>query len=157
MTAVTRDDGCQQANTRLLKRETAARLVTEWELGIQEQVLGALREVHSGGSTRIVIQHPVPDDGPVAQVRLVVTAVREEGYEADEITAEIIPVSSYAGSNLAWRLTIRTLISLSPQEQGWDRDKDSYTNIAEPGWWASYHDVLPPCPTCKEQYDALPQ
>ncbi len=79
---------------RLLKRETAARLITEWELGVQEPVLGAIREVQSGGSTRIVIQHPVPDDGAIAQVTLVVTAVREDGSEADEIAAEIVPVPS---------------------------------------------------------------
>jgi Protein of unknown function (DUF3039) len=89
-----------------------------------------------------VIQHPVPDDGPLAQVTLIITAVREDGYESDEIEAEIVPVSSHAGSNLAWRLTIRTLISLSPPEQGWDRYKDSYTNIAEPGWWANRVDEL---------------
>ena len=194
---------------RLLKRETAARLLTEWELGVQGQVLGALREVQSGGSVRIVIQHPIPDSGQLAQVRLAVTAVREDGYKADEIEAEIVPASSNAGSDLAWRLGIRILISLSPPEHGWDRYKDSYTNIAEPGWWITRvaeleslvdgrqlaesepgrhshyvhrrhlagntiegnavralcgvffvptqdHLALPPCPTCKEQYEALP-
>lgn len=195
---------------RLLKRETAARLITEWELGVQEQVLEALREVRSGGSTRIGIQHPVPDAAQMAQVTLVVTEVREDKYEADEILAEIVPISSHAGSDLAWRLAIRVLISLSPPEQGWDRYKDSYTNIGEPGWWANRvaeleilvanselaesepgrhshyahrkhlagntiegkavralcgiffvptqdHEALPPCSTCQEQYNALPE
>jgi hypothetical protein len=121
---------------RLLKRETAARLMTEWELGVQEQALKALREVRSGGSTRITVPHPVPGNGSLAQFTLAVTAIREDGYEADEIEAEIVPASSHAGSNLAWRLTTRILISLSPPEQGWDRYKNSYANIAEPGWWA---------------------
>ncbi len=124
------------ADHRLLKRETAARLMTEWELGVQEQVLDALRDIQSGGSTHIVIKHPVPDKGSLARITLVVTAVREDGYEADEIEAKIIPVSPHAGSDLAWQLAIRTLISLSPPEQSWDRYQNSYTNIAEPGWWA---------------------
>jgi len=124
------------ADTRLLKRETAARLMTEWELGIQEQVLDALGGIQSGGSTHIVIKHPVQDKGSLARITLVVTAMREDEYEADEIEAKIIPVSPYAGSDLAWQLAIRTLISLSPPEQSWDRCQNSYTNIAEPGWWA---------------------
>lgn len=66
------------------------------------------------------------------------TPVREPGYEADEIELEVIPArSSYAGSDLLWQLTIRVLISLSPPEQGWDRYKDNYTNIAEPGTWTT--------------------
>lgn len=124
------------ADHRLLKRETAARLITEWELGVQGQVLDALREVQSGGSTQIVIQHPVPENGPFAQITLVVTAVREDGYDADEIEARVVPVPSHAGSDLAWQLAVRALISLSPPVQGWDRYQDSYTNIGEPGSWA---------------------
>src|SRR5271155_1337980 len=124
------------ADHRLLKRETAARLTTEWELGIQGQVLEALRVVQSGGSTQLAIYNPVPDNGLLAQITLVVTEVREDGYEADEIETQIVPVSSCAGSYLAWQLVIRVLISLSPPEQGWDRYQNSYANIAEPGSWA---------------------
>ncbi len=64
-----------------------------------------------------------------------VTEVREDWYNADEIEAQIVPVSSHAGSHLAWQLAVRVLISLSPAEQSWDRHQDSYTNIAEPGSW----------------------
>jgi Protein of unknown function (DUF3039) len=121
----------------LLKQETAARLITEWELAIQKQVLDALRHVHAGGSTRFVVEHPVPNQGPLARLTLVVTPVREPAYEADEIEVEIVPITSYAGSHLAWQLTLRALISLSPPEQGWDRYKDSFTNIADPGAWTT--------------------
>jgi hypothetical protein len=124
------------ADHRLLKRETAARLITEWELGIQEQILEALRVVQLGGSTQFAIQHPAPANGLLAQITLVVTEVREDGYDSDEIEAQILPVSSYAGSHLAWQLVVRILISLSPPDQGWDRYRNSYTNIAEPGSWA---------------------
>ena len=88
---------------------------------IQEQILEALRVVQLGGSTQLAIQHPVPANGLLAQITLVVTEVREDGYDADEIEAQIIPVSSYAGSHLAWQLVVRILISLSPPDQGWDR------------------------------------
>ncbi|WP_232425114.1 DUF3039 domain-containing protein [Pseudofrankia inefficax] len=122
---------------RLLKQETAARLVTEWELTVQQQVLDALREVHGGGSARIDIHHPWPEQGRLALLTLTVALVREPGYRADEIELEVAPVSAYAGSNISWQLTVRALICLSPPEQGWDRYKDSYTNIAEPGAWSA--------------------
>ena len=120
---------------RLLKRETAARLITGWELCVQELTLVALRKIHSGGSTRIVIPHPIPEQGALAEVTLNVAQVRESGYEADEIEAEIAPSSKYASSDLAWQLTLRVLMSLNPPEQGWDRYQDTFTNIAEPGAW----------------------
>lgn len=124
-------------DVRLLKQETAARLLTEWELTIQEQVLAALREIPAGGSTRFTVQHPKADEGALAQITLDVTPVREPGYDADEINVEIVAASSWPGSHLAWQLTIRVLISLSPPEQGWDRYQDTYSNIAEPGAWTA--------------------
>jgi len=64
---------------------------------------------------------PVPQDDPANGV----------------FELEVIPIKAHMGSQLAWQLTIRTLISLSPPEQGWDRYKDCYTNIAEPGAWTT--------------------
>ena len=122
-------------DTHLLKQETAARLVTEWELSVQRQMLDALRAVQAGGSTRVTVSHPHPDKGTLAQLTLVVTPVRETDYKADEIELEVNTVMPYAGSHLTWHLTVRVLISVSPPEQGWDRYKDTYTNIAEPGEW----------------------
>lgn len=110
-----------QEDKRLLKRETAARLLTEWELGVQDQVLNALREVQTGGSIRFEVRHPLPDKGLLATVTLNVVAVRESGYEADEIDLEITPVPTHAGTHLTWQFTVRTLISLSPPEQDWYR------------------------------------
>ena len=109
-----------EADTRLLKQETSARLMTEWEVLVQRKVRDALSEVHAGGSTRVVIPHPMPGQDPIATLNLVVSPVREEGYEADEIEAEILAGRKYRGSNLEWQLRIRVLITLSPPEQGWD-------------------------------------
>jgi hypothetical protein len=122
---------------QLLRQETAARLLTEWELATQQQIRDALREVHAGGSTRLNIPHPRHGQGRLARLTLVVTPVREPGYEADEIELDVAPISTYAGTGLLWKLTIRALVCLSPPEQGWDRYKDSYTNIAEPGAWTT--------------------
>lgn len=122
---------------RLLKQETAARLRTQWELETQKLLLETLRLIGAGGSRRISIDHPVPNQGKFAVVDLTVAPVRDEGYEADEMVVEIIPESRYAGSNLLWEMTTRILISLEPPEQGWDRDRDTYINIGEPGAWSN--------------------
>jgi hypothetical protein len=124
-----------EADLRLLKQETAARLRTAWEIDVQRAVLDALRTVDAGGSQRIEIQHPVIDQGTFAQVDLTVTPVREDWYEADEVVVEILPESKYAGSALLWQLTVRVLISIEPPEQHWDRFGDTYSNIGEPGSW----------------------
>ena len=122
---------------RLLRQESAARLITRWELAVQKQALDLLREVHAGGTARTEVQHPAPGKGSLAQLVLTVNPVREPGYDADEIYLELVPLPSYIGSHLAWQLTLRVLISLSPPEQGWDRYQNSYANIAEPGAWTA--------------------
>lgn len=129
-------------DTRLLKQETAARLRTEWELEVQRLVRSALAEIHAGGTRRIKVDHPVPGNGTFAKVDLTVAAVRDDGYEADEIDLEIVPTDRWAGSALLWQLTIRVLISIDPPEQGWDRFGNTYSNIGEPGAWTARLDEL---------------
>jgi hypothetical protein len=124
-------------DVRLLKRETAARLVTVWELDIQKRLLDTLRRIHSGGTARIDIPHPVRAGEKVCVADIEVVQVRDEGYQADEITLEILAERAYAGSDLVWNLTLRALTTLSPPEQGWDRYKDTYSTIAEPGYFAA--------------------
>ena len=130
------------ADVRLLKQETAARLRTEWELEAQRTVLDALRSVHSGGEYRARVHHPIPGVGDLAHVSFSVEAVREDDYRADEITVEITPEPRFAASDLLWQLTIRILISIDPPEQGWDRYGDIYSNIADPGAWAKRREAL---------------
>ena len=131
-----------EQDIRLLKQETAARLRTEWELEVQGAVLDALSEAQAGGHQRIDVDHPVPQQGHMARIDLTVTAVRNDGYEADEVVIDIIPEDRYAGSNLLWQLTLRVLISIEPPEQAWDRLGDSYSNIGEPGTWTKRVDDL---------------
>ncbi|MGQ0843492.1 MAG: DUF3039 domain-containing protein [Sporichthyaceae bacterium] len=118
---------------RLLRRETASRLMTEWELTVQRQIHSALEDVHAGGSVGFGIAHPLQSEGDIAALTINVTAVRDVDYDADEIELEIRPVARWAGSDLLWQLILRALISLSPPEQGWDRYRDTFSTIAEPG------------------------
>jgi len=116
----------------LLKRETVARMITQWELALQSQMLAALRLVHDGGATGGVIRHLYPGRVPIAQFTLSVAQVRDGDYEADEVELELSPEPAFAGSSLLWQATVRFLISISPPEQGWDRDRNSFRTIAEP-------------------------
>jgi len=112
---------------------------------VQRQLCDALRQVENGGCTRVDIPHPKPDHGRLARLTLTVAQVREPDYQADEIDLEVTPATTYAGTSLLWQLTVRALICLSPPEQSWDRYKDTYSNIAEPGSWTSrraYLDTL---------------
>lgn len=120
---------------QLLKQETAARLMFDWELSIQSQVLGALRAVHAGGSERFAVDHPLPGKGRLATLTITVEPVRDDDYEADEILVEIDPVPMFAGQHVLWQLTLRTLAALNPPQEGWDRYGDTYSNIVEAGRW----------------------
>ncbi|MGA4668889.1 DUF3039 domain-containing protein [Propionibacteriaceae bacterium Y1923] len=121
---------------RLLKLETAARIRTEWELGIQSQILEILQQIHAGGCLRRDFNHLLPTHGVLARVEVTVTQVREGDYEADEVFVEVFPTAA-ANHDLVWTLVQRILISIEPPEQGWDRYRDTYATIGEPGAWAS--------------------
>ncbi|KGJ71747.1 hypothetical protein GY21_20080 [Cryobacterium roopkundense] len=118
---------------RLLKQETSARLLTEWELSVQLEILGALRAVADGGSARLVVSHPLAAKGILAQLTIEVTPVRDSDYEADEIQLTVETESQFKGSNLEWQLTLRALISLSPPEQGWDRLESEFGHVPPGG------------------------
>lgn len=64
-----------------LKAETAARLLTEWELGIQKSALRALEAVHGGGEFSFDLRHPIeervePGHAHMASVTVTVDLVR---------------------------------------------------------------------------------
>lgn len=118
-----------ETDTRLLKRETAARMVTRWELDVQRKLLETLRQTHTGGSARLEIAHPILTHQRLATLDLTIARVVEEGYRADEIVLEVIGHHDYVGSSLLWQMTMRALITLSPPEQGWDRYQDCYSTI----------------------------
>lgn len=127
----TRDD------IRLLKRETASRMLSCWEMTIQQQLLEALQVVHVGGETRLVVPHPHQDQGQLAGVKITLTKIREPQYQADEVLVEVEINNKFKGSKLATALTLRILTVICPPEQEWDRYKNAYSNIAEPGYFLS--------------------
>ncbi len=71
---------------------------------------------------------PIRASEKICVIDIDVVPVRDESYEADEISVEILAERAYVGSDLVRQLTLRTLITLSPPEQGWDRYKDIYSN-----------------------------
>lgn len=127
---------------RLLRQETAARIITEWELHIQNEVEAALHKVSRGGQTRIDVCHPVKKSARLAQLILEVTEVRDEGYEADEILVIVSSGDGFQASQLEWQMITRTLISLHPPVQAWDRYQNQFATIAEPGTWTKRTDDL---------------
>ncbi len=122
-----------ELDERLLKQETAARLILEWELRLQSDFLDALRIIQGGGEAAGKVPHPLPDKPAMADFSLSVVEVREPQYCADELEIALSPRQAYVASNLMWQATIRALITLNPPEQGWDRCRDSFMTIAEPG------------------------
>ena len=130
---------------RLLKRETAARLRTEWELNIQRDVLNALKIVHTGGAHRLNIDHPIPGKGPFSSIEISVDPERGDEtnddssgshvLDTDDIIVEFTPEKQYASTELFWSLITRVLISIEPPHQNWDRFGNTFSNMGEPGAW----------------------
>lgn len=125
-------------DTRLLKRETAARIITEWELEIQRWTHTALESTHGGGVCVVRVPHPSRRDSQgqrchLAELEVEVVQVRDEDYQADEISVRVNLASKRDNPNLWWQAAIRILISILPPEQDWDTDGGSFTTICEPG------------------------
>lgn len=127
---------------RQLKRETAARLLTDWELDIQRLVLDALRAVAEGGTAAFVLPHPKGPAWRFGICRVTVEQVREPGFEREETVVEIELENEFRASNLGWQATMHVLISISPPETSWDRFGDTHSTIDEWGSLALRIDQL---------------
>ena len=121
----------------LLKRKTAARVLSEWELSVQDEVCQLLQEASHAGTARATIPHPLTpskSDGqstnrePLATVELSITT--EDGIE--DICLSFIE-QSQPGSRLAHRLEYRLLTCIAPPEQGWDKSFDIYSAMEDEG------------------------
>lgn len=124
-----------QADVRLLKRETVARILTEWELVVQRDLATALRQILGGDTARVEVSHPILTGTPLGVLEITLAHVDEDDYQADELTAEILPAQRFIGSGLIWQLTTRALITLNPPVQEWDRYRDLYSTINVPGYF----------------------
>lgn len=130
-----------QLDTQLLKQETVTRLRTEWELHIQQLALEALEKVNAGGTHQFTVHSFYPEAKKMATVEIEVV-VERGGIESDDIFLEITPENEFAGTNLLWVLTLRLLTSIYPPQQSWDRYKNTFSNIGEPGAWTRQRDLL---------------
>lgn len=136
-----------QEDAAHLKAETAARLLTEWELGIQKSALRALEAVHGGGDFSFDLRHPIeervePGHAHMASVTVTVDLVRQDDYSSDDVVVDMHVNPRWAGSDLWWRAAMRILISIDPPEQGWDTYQESFSTIGEPGAWTARIETL---------------
>jgi hypothetical protein len=127
---------------RQLKRETAARLLPDWEIDIQRRVLEAMRMVHEGGTTAFALPHPTDSTRQFGECTLTVEQVPEHGFEHEEVVVELNLANEFRSSDLGWKATLRILIAVSPPETGWDRVGDTYSTIGEIGSLARRLDEL---------------
>ena len=121
----------------LLKRETAAQLLSEWELSVQDKVCQLLQEASHSGTARATIPHPLPPSKrdqqstkreTLATVELSITT--EDGIE--DICLSFIEQSK-PNSRLAHRLEYRLLTCIAPPEQDWDKSFDIYSAMEAEG------------------------
>ncbi|SDT69674.1 Protein of unknown function [Actinoplanes derwentensis] len=127
---------------RQLKRETAAKLLTDWELDIQRLVLEALRTVADGGTAAFMLPHPKDPAKRFGTCEVTLERVREPGFEREETVVEIELENEFRTSHLGWQATMHVLISISPPETGWDRFGDTHSTIDEMGSHALRIDQL---------------
>ncbi|GAB2580616.1 DUF3039 domain-containing protein [Kribbella endophytica] len=120
----------------LLRQETAARLMLEWELGVQRQALEALEAIHAGGNCRFKVPHPSPKrPRDLAEVELTVDQVRNSDIDTDDVLLEVRPASDDTYS-LIMQLETRMLISINPPEQDWDTSGNHiFSNMGDVGAW----------------------
>lgn len=123
-----------ELDLRLLTRETAADLLTSWELTVQDIAGHALRD--SGEDrTPIDLPHASRSD-PMGSLCVSVTAEDD----AEVIIAEITLRKRFRSSSLGWALITRVLTTLSPPVQSWDRYQDTFSTINERGYAARQAD-----------------
>ena len=114
-------------DTRLLKRETAARVLTDWELSVQALAVDLLAGALHHGCYRVVVPHPTKTI-PLAEVEL--EFITGDGIE--EFVLSFIN-NTRQGTHLAYVMERRLLISIAPPEQEWDLAGGIYSAMEESG------------------------
>ena len=117
---------------RLLARETMASALTAWELDIQANVETLLTDASVTGSARIEIFNPLKSDRVVV-IEVTIVVRNDPDCDYEEVVVEFGFEPRYRGSEIGWTVTERTLISISPPVQGWDRFHDTFSVINEIG------------------------
>lgn len=115
------------ADRNLLKRETAARILTDWELSLQPIVARLLENAVTTGRSRTAIPHPI-HSRLLTELELEVAI----GADVEEFVLTFIN-HQQPGSPLAYALERRLLISIAPPEQDWDVGSGIYAAMEAPG------------------------
>lgn len=136
-----------ESDLRLWKREVVAEALEAWGQTVQGQVMAALGEVQGEGSASFQVPHPLADrlpkhDQVVSSVQVDMTRCNEVDYSYEDIVVTFDTAARWSGSDIEWEAILRVLISISPPEQGWDRYKQTFSNMAEPGTLAARRRTL---------------
>lgn len=126
----------------LLKRETAARVMADWELKVQAITAELLSELSQRidpsqrHRSRTTIPHPIKEEG-IAEIEIIIEVV--DGIE--EIVLTFLS-RSRPGSHLDTVLVQRLLTSIAPPQQDWDTVYGTYSAMEAPGHCAQQAEVL---------------
>ncbi len=114
-------------DARLLKRETAARTFTDWELAVQTLAIDLLVGALHRGRHRAMVPHPTRTSS--------LTEVELEFVTGDGVEEFVLSFigNTRQGTHLAYVLERRLLISIAPPEQEWDLAGGIYSAMEEPG------------------------
>ena len=126
-----------EQDVKLLRVETVSRLNMQWRLEIQRLTADALDLAKDHKSARFQVRHPAAQPRHIVGTWTVEISVSNEpGLDAEDcfVSAHIEP--NFIGTNLAWQMRRAVLNALCPFDQAWDRYKETYSNISEPGWWS---------------------
>ncbi|MCJ0949751.1 DUF3039 domain-containing protein (plasmid) [Rhodococcus erythropolis] len=113
----------------LLTRETAAWILTEWELSIQSKTRKALADLTSAPAVSFEVKHPLRDD----TIATVEVTFGSDDPHMEEFVVEIGWNESEQGTDIGWQLIVRVLTSIAPRAQEWDVYGWTYSQIAEIG------------------------
>lgn len=119
-----------EADKTLLKRETAARLRSDWLLKIQTQVSSALKTALEERKSSFRIAHPVVAEKHFAEVSIEVD--REDDIHT--VTVSFDFANEFKADSLSWDSTIQVLSAISPPQEGWDVAHGLYFVYAEDGY-----------------------
>lgn len=114
---------------RLLKRETAARILHDLELEIQSLTTDALERALNTGTGAFSVLHPKSR----GQLATVAVEIHEGDDSIDTVIVEVDPAPQFRASVLAWTVALRVLITLWPPEQDWDPHSFTFSNMLPSG------------------------
>lgn len=112
----------------LLKRERAAKHLTDWEQRIQSACLPALEQAVQGDSGDFALTHPITG-ATLGAVRIDCASLDDGSLDSVEVHVRVSVADSWRSSELAWQATVRVLVSVWPPEQDWDRYQDDFINM----------------------------